>query len=375
MARKASSDTEKPVPFYEQVANILRTQITSDDSGMPLRLPAERDLCLMHNVSRITISKALSLLEAEGLIERTPGRGTLSVPPAVQQWQRLRQNRVIQVMTGWVNLESVPNTYYGQIYQGILAQADKAGYRLTTKAALNYKTMALPDPFLPDPASTLGIVFIGLMNEPTIQFYTQAGYPVVCVDYWTSNPKADSIVVDCYSEGQMAVDFLVRNGHRELFYMGHELRFENVVERESDSMLLLAGLQRGLDMAGLPMLPPERIHYLSGRREDIDKAAQWYMSLRPRPTAGLIFNSGIIKLILQKLQEQGLRCPEDVSIITKSVPESTTSFTGLRSQPRIMGELAVDTLLDRVSGKKTTAVRLAIPSQFERGRTVRSLEG
>lgn len=374
MTPEASGETARPVPFYEQVANILRTQITSEDAATPIRLPTERDLCVIHHVSRITISKALDLLESEGLIQRTPGRGTLTIPAAIHQWKRLRQSQVIHVLKGWENLEAIPSSFYGQIYQGILSWADQAGYRPAIKTIYGHRTQVARDPYMPNPETTLGIIFLGLMNEPTIQLYAQAGYPVVCTDFWSTDPRVDAVVVDCYSEGQIAVDFLVRQGHREMFYMGNHLGHPDPGEKETDSILLMAGIQRGLDMAGLPMLPPERIRFVNNTGSETNEAVDWYLSLRPRPTAGIIFNIGICDRVIQCLKERGVRCPEDISLVSKTISEVPNHVAGLRAEAKLIGELAVDALLDRVSGRRRTALRLAVPSRMERGRTVRPLE-
>jgi GntR family transcriptional repressor for pyruvate dehydrogenase complex len=48
------------------------------------KLPTERELTVMLGVSRVSIRQALHELESRGLIERTPGRGTIVVTPGSQ---------------------------------------------------------------------------------------------------------------------------------------------------------------------------------------------------------------------------------------------------------------------------------------------------
>jgi DNA-binding LacI/PurR family transcriptional regulator len=47
--------------------------------------------------------------------------------------------------------------------------------------------------------------------------------------------------------------------------------------------------------------------------------------------------------------------------------------TSLRGPTRLLGELAVDTLLDRIAKRRSHGLRRAVPSVLERGRTVRQL--
>ncbi len=373
MAGEPGKTPRKATPHYQQVANVLRAQVAGEDDQQPVRLKPERDLCQIHRVSRITIRKALELLEQEGLVQRTPGRGTLTVPEAIRRWKRLRQSRVIHVVTNWQSPVSVPGSYYGQVYQGICSRAEAAGYRLAIQT-LGGRAAVAPNVQMPDPVSTLGVIFVGLMNESMVQVYSQAGHPLVCVDYWTTQSTADAIVVDCYGEGQVAAEFLARQGHRDVFYIGN-LLVQPAREKESDAELLLAGLQRGLGRAGAAEIPPGRICFLSALNEGAVEAAEWFLSLAPRPTAGVIFNSGLMWQFIRQLGRRGVRCPEDLSLLTKAWLDEKTDATCLRTDAVALGEMAVDCLLDRGLGRRQVAVRLAVPSRLDRGRTVRQVGG
>jgi GntR family transcriptional regulator len=69
-----------PLPKYHQVYLVLREQIGEGrrDDG----LPSELRLAEEFGVARVTVRRALAALAAEGLIERTRGRGTVPVRPA-----------------------------------------------------------------------------------------------------------------------------------------------------------------------------------------------------------------------------------------------------------------------------------------------------
>ena len=379
MTTAKGKQSSKAVPYYEQVANVLRMNIADGGDRDPVRLSPERDLCEIHQVSRITIRKALELLEAEGLVQRTPGRGTLTVPAAIRQWKRLRQERVIHVLTNWENPLQVPSSYYGQIYQGIWNRAEQAGYRLAVQSQ-GHRTSIDRTTQMPEAATTLGVIFVGLMNEPLVRLYTQAGYTVVCVDYWTTDPQADAIVFDCYGEGQTAGEFLVRQGHHDLFYIGNLLQ-GGTAQKESDAELLLAGLQRGLESSGAGVIPPQRICFLNsdaargspGMRQRAREAMDWFLTITPRPTAGIVFSLGLLEEFIRLLGEAGLRCPEDVSLISKAWKGERMDATCLRGDAVALGQLATDCLLDRALGRRPFAVRLAVPTHLDRGRTVRQL--
>ncbi|GII89826.1 GntR family transcriptional regulator [Sinosporangium siamense] len=63
--------------LYQQVASELRRAIYSGDLGPGDQLPTEADLMHSHGVSRNTVRLALGELVNEGLVTRTPRRGTV----------------------------------------------------------------------------------------------------------------------------------------------------------------------------------------------------------------------------------------------------------------------------------------------------------
>lgn len=65
-----------PMTAYNRVAAVLRDQILSGSWDGRLQLPTERELCEQFQTSRITIRRALQILEDEQLVERHQGVGT-----------------------------------------------------------------------------------------------------------------------------------------------------------------------------------------------------------------------------------------------------------------------------------------------------------
>jgi GntR family transcriptional regulator len=64
-----------PLPKYHQIYLVLREQLA--EGRFSGGLPGELALAGQFGVARITVRKALAQLAAEGLIDRTPGRGTV----------------------------------------------------------------------------------------------------------------------------------------------------------------------------------------------------------------------------------------------------------------------------------------------------------
>ena len=64
------------LPLYHQLRELLREKIESGAWQPGYRLPTEYELTVEFGVSRGTVRQAMQLLENQGLVERSQGRGT-----------------------------------------------------------------------------------------------------------------------------------------------------------------------------------------------------------------------------------------------------------------------------------------------------------
>jgi GntR family transcriptional regulator len=82
-------------PIYRQLVEQVRRMVAGGQLAAGAELPSVRELALEHAVNPMTISKAYSLLEAEGLLERQRGKPmtiaaqTRAQAPRAQRLQQL----------------------------------------------------------------------------------------------------------------------------------------------------------------------------------------------------------------------------------------------------------------------------------------------
>ena len=67
---------------YPRIAGAIRKKIEDREYPLGSKIPSERELAEEFYVNRMTVRRALSILESEGLIQRKRGSGTFasSVP-------------------------------------------------------------------------------------------------------------------------------------------------------------------------------------------------------------------------------------------------------------------------------------------------------
>ena len=64
-----------PTPIYRQIVDQVRRQMAGGQLRPGMELPSVRALAQQHAINPMTVSKAYSLLESEGLLERRRGMG------------------------------------------------------------------------------------------------------------------------------------------------------------------------------------------------------------------------------------------------------------------------------------------------------------
>ena len=74
-------DHHSPVPYYYQLADILREEIEAGRWATDELIPAEGALTEIFGISRSVTRKALDLLEGEGRVLRIKGKGTIVTKP------------------------------------------------------------------------------------------------------------------------------------------------------------------------------------------------------------------------------------------------------------------------------------------------------
>lgn len=97
-------DKNSSIPYYEQLAELLRREINAHlpDSGGIYPLPSENELAKLHGINRATVRHALDVLEREGRIYREKGKGAFAATRRVEhELSRLVSTTEIMRQRGW----------------------------------------------------------------------------------------------------------------------------------------------------------------------------------------------------------------------------------------------------------------------------------
>lgn len=242
-----------------------------------------------------------------------------------------------------------PDPFYGQVVRGAEDIFRKKEYLLFL--GHTYNKMEEQSRYLKAFRARLvdGILlFQAQGQDEELERLVKAKKPIVFVGRIPSGIQADVIATDIQLGTRMAVEYLYEKGHRRIGLI-------TVAASLSVSSFRLAGWREALGHHGIP---PNESYVIEGElsSETGHQAALQLLSLPEPPTAIFADNLVITTGILRALQQKGLRCPQDVEVVSSDDAEWLDVF-----QPAIttvvqpsyqLGAQAGELLLKRIRHPK-----------------------
>lgn len=190
---------------------------------------------------------------------------------------------------------------------------------------------------------------------------TEAGSPIVAVDPHTGKDGSWTVEADNVRGARTAVEHLLRWGHRRIGYLGRPPRdLESSEQRE-------AGYRGALQAAGIAF-DPDLVRNAGYEENESTDAVHALLTQPQRPTAVFAANDVTAIATMETAQALGLRIPDDLSVIGfDNVPESAMVEPGLTTieQPlQLMGQRAVEMLLDLLADREPAERRLTLPTRL-----------
>ena len=371
MIAMLSIDKKKPVPFYVQCADVLAGRIRMKDYPVGGFIPSERDLCREFKVARLTVRKSLSELVRRGLLESVPGAGNRVVTPE-RNTARALAIRCVTVR----NVRPVSlSPFYADIFSGIEQETARSGCQLVFSAfekaelwdangkarSADVRTRAAR---LLKEGGFNGVVFIDGVPDEFVLAVHKSGVPLVLADKFMSHSGVSSVVPDNISGARDAARYLLDLGHRriaflaasqdpvvEARYRGFLKAHEEVGARFDPKLFIRGGYEISPAHAAMK-------EFLARRRK------------QDRPTAVFAINDEAAIGVMKALQAQGVKVPDDVSVIGFDdiawASHTEPPLTTIRIQREEMGRLAANLLIRQIEAgpDKAPATKLLMRTEL-----------
>ncbi len=335
-----STTTKSNVVLYEKVKADLIDRLSSPDFDDSESIGSERDLIGVYGVSRITIRRALSDLEQEGLIYRIPGKGTFR--------QAKPKNPVTNLMTVFIDSRVYKDEFSSEVYSGIVREAHRLGYHVMAG-------LAGPDPHSVDMArrrlSEYPAAVHFLMVRNPKQFIEDTGIDpdqaIIVEDQVEFGGKPlMSIVADNVQGSSAVTRHLIELGHRKVGFLT-----DTIGSVSSTSFRQRCeGWRITMREAGFDAPPSLELQYVVPGEPDGTSALREVE--RQSLTALFCANDLLAEKITTHLDNIGLSVPQDISIAGFDDIEMAEHYglTTVIMPMRLIGEVAVKRAVNRLNG-------------------------
>jgi GntR family transcriptional regulator of arabinose operon len=372
-------DPNNPLPLYYQVYQSILERIQGGEFSEGDLLPPERRLVEEYGASRITIVKALDMLENDGLIDRQHGRGTfVTFSRAAESSSAMQAHGTIGMM-----VPSLSHPYLISIMTGIAREANRAGYAL--QVISSFENPADERKQLESLAERAldGVIVYPRLTEASLGLYRAlaARKPLVMVDRYVAGLATDRILFQDELAGFELTGLLVKKGHRRIAWISHEAPATSVQNR-------LIGHRRALAAHGLALDEDLMWLDLFPRQKRVSETPLMSPELRDRlferitatgPTALLAANydialrlaSCVLNGNLEYLQnsdrpENGVRRPVEIAAFSYETQLAVPPYclTHAYQSGEEMGTQAAQLLFGRIQNPNVAARTVEIPMQL-----------
>jgi LacI family transcriptional regulator len=241
--------------------------------------------------------------------------------------------------------------YYGQVLNGITLGALHANHNLLLHSANYPDWRTLQGDILN--GSSDGALLIGRsFDDPLTQTLLDAGFPTVCISYYTDHPACTAVDCDNVAGGRLAIRHLLDCGHTNLAFLAPARDTTWVAERRQGAEAALQ--EAGFAPASLLDLGEE----FSDQHEGwIGRLAAALRASSPMPTGLFCNEESQARLLVEGLAEYGLRIPEDIAVVSFNSTEMSARahppITSVRQPLVEIGTEAVRQLHALITGEKS----------------------
>ncbi|WP_040205199.1 LacI family DNA-binding transcriptional regulator [Neobacillus jeddahensis] len=307
-----------------------------------------KDIAQMAGVSIATVSRVLNYDTSLSVSDETKKRIFEAAEELSYKKKpaRKQESGKIALLQWYTEQEELADLYYMSIRLGVENQCRQQGIQVAKYFQDNYEEL--------NEEEIQGLIAIGKFSKKQVSELRKLTKNIVFVDTSPDEEKFDSIVIDFERATKKVLDHFILTGHEKIGYIGGREVFKDktsIIEDQRETTFKSYLTEKGL--------LNELFMYVGNFSAD-DGHALMKRAIHEHgdllPTAFFAGNDSLAVGALRALLEEGIAVPDRVNIIgVNDISISKYVFPSLSTvkvYTEIMGETAVDTLLERIAGRK-----------------------
>jgi LacI family transcriptional regulator len=277
-------------------------------------------------------------------------------PNALARGLQTRKSRTIAML-----IPDIGSPFYARVVHGVEHRLRAADYSLMLGNTYNqadeqarYLTI-----FRSQQVDGL-LLFLAAGDESEAERMVKAKRPVVFVGRTPQTFRADTVSADNVAGTRLAIEHLIKAGHKRIAIITGQAMLSTSTER-------VEGWRKTMRKHKLPT-PAALIGEGDWSAESGYAVTKSFMEMSPRPTGIFASNFLMMTGALRAVKERGLRCPEDVQVVSSDDSEWLDVFsppiTTVVQPSYAMGEHAADLLLKRIEKPSRRFETVILPPEL-----------
>ncbi len=351
----------KKIKLVDRIYLDLLSKIKGGEYENGQKLPTEKQLCVLYQVSRITVQNAVLRLVDDGLVSRNKRGGTVVGKNAAYK------NRIIIPIV----LPYVDDMIHGFLY-GAQKKALEYGYTVKAYNSNNdyLKEKSILQKFASHPPRALIIYPCSqFANIPVISRLYAKNVPMVFVDREIIGTDCPLVVSNNAQAMFELTCKIIKKGYKKLSYYGY---FDDSLSPAKDR---LNGFCMAHAICKLPLYDEFLITSGDSKLPNTARSIDDILKSNKIPEVICCLHDYLALEVIQKAQALGLRVPEDLGVTgfdNRIAPTLQTGLTTIEQNFYEIGVAAVVTAHELMNGEKP-ARRTKIKAQIIVRESVKNL--
>lgn len=214
-----------------------------------------------------------------------------------------------------------------------------------------------------------GLFFTGIFKDKFFDSVAGLNIPIVFIDSYVRTPQFCNVGLEDFTGSYNAARHLIEKGHRHIGFASPNIKDGGVLQER------FLGYKAALAEASIPF--DKSIVF----QQEMDIASCKIVSdeiTKHRELTGLVVTADLMAAgIMTGLRENGLRIPNDISIVgfddINIAQLVTPPLTTIRQDMSLKGRLAADFMLQRLSGTPLDTMEVTLPTKLIERNSVKAL--
>ncbi len=240
---------------------------------------------------------------------------------------------------------NISNPFFGELIKGAEEAAGKNGFNIIILNSSYNNEKTIKDIMILKSRNVDGIIMSSVdFDESIYNTLVENGIPFVLTGPVLSNHKINYVSVDNLEGAKKAIKHLIELGHERIGYMSGD--YASYLNK-----LRLQGYREALEANNIKI--DKELVFKENIEKNIDKFMK--MKSEDKPTAIFTFNDYMALDYMEKLEEKGIKIPEDVAVVgfdnIKMASYYSIGLTTVDNRQEEFGEKSFELLQDIIKGK------------------------